>query len=486
MPELQRPTPPSELPPPLPQPEKQTPEGEVIYDATADVELVEEPVELADEMVEELEDLTDQLEEEGSAGIQKINKAVGLDRASAEQVAKETGLWDAMKGIHTKARGLFARTAEKIRGLVTSEEKELKQSPEKTEKLNLASVYEQLMTIIRTQPEIPKNLLNAKLETINKEYNLTDKQKEDMASILEKYSEKHANVDKIRKEYPDDKALYEKLFGKKPEGNVKIKQGPMTLQVYCDRLVDYIFIFHNAAAKENREVTPAEVDNYSKSGASTISSCNEAGLRDTIIAVNTRINQFEGFANKTVVHEEQHAMNHLFEHKIPEDSKKDATMTALTLSSHNKQSLEENLGRYLEYRSQFKQENIKDEILAYLADGHSRKEVLQILTKPKESGGIYNYLADDKQVIMNYFTPKLGESYQKTIEETTTKVFRTENNKRIKEGIDAYLSLRKKGYSEEKTIAILLQESLSRWKSVAELLTQTKPQNITKETKLAA
>lgn len=126
MPELQRQLPKSELPPSPPKPEKEAPseEGEVIYDVTNEVELEEEPIELAvDTAIGEIEDLTSELVAEGESMVEKINQDVGLPPGEAEEVQKKMGLWNKMKMVWTKVRGRGSEAAQEMKSLAALKEK---------------------------------------------------------------------------------------------------------------------------------------------------------------------------------------------------------------------------------------------------------------------------------------------------------------------------------------------------------------------------
>lgn len=479
-------------------------EDETIHEAD-ELGMEEDPGEFAVERIEEIEDLTDQLVEEGEAGVEKISKEIGLPPEKTDEVKGGLGLLGRMKDIWGKLRGRNADTVGKIRNLASVETASMEENEtpplapgeifdpaeelkkirglhgkdgreamqkfkEKMvyQRVGLAEMQEGIVDMIRKKPDTSLESFNQTVAEFAQKYGFTEEQKKSAEAIFKTYQEKHNLVSKMKHDFPKDRDLFRVMFGRDPKGKLKVVEGPMTLYFQCANLEDYAMIV-NQTFLEGREPTPAELVATNASGGGSIGSSLITGLEGTIIAQNATRKDANKFSETVLQHEEQHQIKRLFGDKTAGP----ATSFKEVLSAADGPEKEQVLHRFLESKRQERDENFKDEILAYFKQDEPLEQILGRLTQSRETGGIYDYFADAKGAAQQLI-PMVGEKYRTVIEKLTDDIFVKEHRQFVQDGVEAFATLKKNGFSTEETIAVLLQEPLARWRRTAKLLTETK------------
>lgn len=344
------------------------------------------------------------------------------------------------------------------------------------QKEGIARVQELLIGMIRDNPDMPLEELETFVNQAAPEYGLSNEQKKVVCSVLKAYTEKHKAVDEIRSKYPNDNDLFEALFGRPPQGKVEIIEGPMTLYIRAHDERDYAYIYSRAFI-EKRDLENEDIEVANLTGGVSISEAFIKGLEGTIIAEKAKGKPFRGSARGTYVHEEQHAINRLFKETF-----RGAIFGYKLARAKTNSEREPILARYLRGKRQYYDSWVKDEIIAFLKCGnYTGKETYAVLTRPEENGGLYDYSKDkDDEIVKETFNYIMKAKEAKGIQETmkdlswlslieriVKEVYGTEYHRLIAEGIAVFERLRKEGYSMEQTIALLINEPLSKWAKVA-------------------
>ncbi|MFA6170955.1 MAG: hypothetical protein WCW77_04250 [Patescibacteria group bacterium] len=286
-------------------------------------------------------------------------------------------------------------------------------------------------------------------------------------SLFEKgltdYMIKHETVKTYRRIYQDDDELFNSCFGREPKGEIKVRQGPITLYFRCFELDDYSLIY-NQDLVQRKEVTKEMRQKADRSGGVFISRCRIARLKNCIIAENSHHlppGVADYISEEIYAHEEQHAIHRLLEGTGTRDGfgKKE-------IISEEEEILESQLKKN---RNKFL-EDAKNEILAYIKTGkESLKNIASILSKKEEQGGLYNYYRDwEKESAEAYkkvFT-KLGLESNK-IEEIFEKIFVKEYQSYITKALKAVDMLERRGSSWQDIIHQLGHEPLTEWLNCA-------------------
>lgn len=452
------------------------------------------PAAFAEETIKLTDAETELFIKEGTEKIEKLDKQAGLPSEEITGASQFTAKLDA---IHEKARWIFTEMKESFFSLLGIKESfapaeelaKIKKAPKekrprllsefkekwRQQKEGLAKVQELMIGRIRENPDMPLKELYEEAMKTAAPYNLSFEQKTRIGFILFNYAEKHREVEKIRKKYPDDTDLYAAVFGKKPDGKIEVIKGPMTLFFRAYNINDYAYIY-TQAFMENRKLTLKDVFAARRTGGVSLGNSLIKGLEGTIIAQNIEEEihpnsaQNQAGTNAILVHEEQHAIKRLFPEYVNNQKlwKLDEEMMDLALGGAGRTEME----NFIKYSFRKDREDMeieaKNEILAFLKEEfYWPKEVFHILTKKQKEGGSYDYFAASQRPERIDFIAKLSNA---PVHEIAEDVYKTEYHRLIKEGIDAFTELRKSGYSTEETIALLINEPLAKWEKVVKRL----------------
>lgn len=360
------------------------------------------------------------------------------------------------------------------------------------QKEGFAKMQEDFVSKIRENPDMPLEDLDKNLETWGVKYGFTPQQKKIAETILQEYEQKHKAVSKYRKEYPDDAELFEKVFGVKPKGRVEILEGPITLYFKCHNLEDYALIYSRAFAS-GRSLTAEDIDRASNSSGVSIKISLIQELAGTIIAQMAVGKNSDKDYDRTFVHEEQHAIRRLFK-EIPQREGFFADFMEAAMNGDD-EKIKSVLSRFFRSFREGGEASAKNEILAYLKSRYDAIEKTKIEEALK---GIFEDITNvEKERSYDYFEIKrkqlreiffqgkytLGEVIYKDLdfdknetlkqkildffEQADKQVFEDEYKQIVWEGLNVYRALRDGGYSQEQTVALLINEPLIKWPKIA-------------------
>lgn len=439
--------------------------------------------------------------------IDAIHKASGLPPSKIEEIEKRTGIFSNFKKISGEIVTLSQNYKKEISSLSQPERKpssflpgevfdpekeierltklpreERKREIEKFEekliyqKEGLAEMQETLVQKIRENPDVSLEQLEKVVEEFAINYGFSEKQKKLTKAILEEYQEKHRKIRELREKYPFDEELFFILFGIHPQGRIEVIEGPMTLYFRCHDPEDFKRIYCRSFPFED-EMKLKELSKMVR--GALIRGVPIKELEGTILIENSEGGPLQ---TTTLIHEEQHAIYRLFEKQFQEFlSPKTFNFEFISKlkESKSKEEREELLISYLRvYRDEFL--NLaKDEVLAYLKSSkYTPEEIFEILTLPKEEGGLYDYFSLEKKLsLIKNLKPYLGEKEWLKLEEVSSQaLFKVdeEYHNLLKKGIEAFEKLKENGYSLEQAIALLITEPFSKWEKVVSRILEQK------------
>lgn len=345
-----------------------------------------------------------------------------------------------------------------IKALPKEERKEkLRKYKEKLayQKEGLARTQEELTNTIREKPDISWHELYEKALVLLQKYG-ADAQENKVKDILGRYYWRHKAIKEARGQFPGENKLFEAIFGRPPRGKVEVIEGPVTLYFRCHNIKDYAliskqtFLDYRGPSWSERMAARAE-------GGVSIGTSLIPNLQGTIIAERAR-GSFDDNKKKVYIHEEQHAIKRLFDERPIRKLKPYETGGSLVEQFRTKRE------RIAELR-------VKDEIFAYMKEGRWNPEgVFNVLTMPEKKGGLYDYLAKDKQGLIALYSKNKSSDEKKGIIKTVKQVFETEYHELIRNGIRSFQGLIDNGYTVEQTVALLNAEPLTRWPKVVKRL----------------
>ena len=374
------------------------------------------------------------------------------------------------------------------------------------QKEGIAMMQEGFIATIRRNPDVLVPELNANLVKWAKEYGMSNDQIRVAVNILQEYLTKHRAVREFSAKHPNDQEAFEACFGVRPHGKVELVEGPITLYFRCFDSKDYALIHSQKFLPSSETVDKKDIKNANKSAGVSIGMSRIKNLKGTIIAENqgsldAKLDR--AFSAKifslilgthgdelwrgTLIHEEQHAIKRLFEEPLRREEFFDNFWQSL--NKNDMDGAENALKNYLRHRREEGEVRAKDEILAYLKEGVSDSATLRTLMEKK---GLYNYFKNSRKDIEDYLKGKnemgkvffqafdlaknkdLRKGILSSFKKMDKQVFEEEYKDILKSGIDSYRTLMRSGYSQDQTIALLINEPLDKWKKVVDRILEQK------------
>jgi len=342
------------------------------------------------------------------------------------------------------------------------------------QKENLAKIQEALVALIRFNPDRPLDELIEKAQQLGDKFGFSEEQMETIKSNLRQYSKIHNLVKELRQRFPKDNELFETLFGREPKGRIEIIAGPITLYFRCHNINDYAYLY-NHSFLEKEEPSDKQIDLAQKTGGAKLTFNIETKIEDqasaspdlVIIENASEGHEFTEEKQKTLLHEEQHAINSLL---FPLEHNTHYAYLDL-IEAKTKTEKEMALKRYFRFLREGYDIKVKNEIIAYFKVQRKTENILKYLTCASEEDGLYDYFPKDKQkeLTEQIFkgsieqTPELKQMINDMVQE----IFVREYHQTIKSGLNAFVSLRDMGYSLEQVIALFQQEPLTKWPKLA-------------------
>ena len=299
-------------------------------------------------------------------------------------------------------------------------------------------------------------------------YGITEQQKAMVSDVARTYEERRRSIREIRSQYGDDRELYKALFGKYPNGRVQIIAGPASLYVRAFDPTDYGRIYYRT---HDRSLSEEDLGHAMKTGGVT--------LGGAITAENASYHNDETESENIRRHEEQHAIKRLFGERLRPQrfnvlddrspfgrywkEKESFWRGKRSDPSHNPTLAQPYLRQFAQELARA-EDRARDEILAYVSGGTGPQDILAILTRPREQGGLYDYLSEHRERVRR---DGMRESDIETVYGMGSS---SEYYQTVARGIGATQRLMEQGYSLEEMKALLIHEPLTRWDKVVDRL----------------
>lgn len=365
--------------------------------------------------------------------------------------------------------------AEEVRSMLRLSRHERKEKlPEVQERLEQyinahAKLQEQIIEEIRKNPDVEEGALDPLINQAIAEGGIPREERIFIQNAFGRYVAKHDAVERMRAMYPNDRELYQALFGARPDGRVEVITGPMTFYFRCFDDRDYARI-HEEKFLKSAVIGEDDITEANKSGGVHLRSAPLAALEGTLIAENTAHNPEELWSRFTRVHEEQHAINQLLTHESNSNFP-DEVFDPDVFDVCNRQKQELLLKRYLRWLRETAEEQAKDEILAYFKEGqYSFFEILTTLTEREDKGSVYDYLNSDERVSeIQSLIRIMGNQHERLIKRCVNEVFVSDYHALLKKSLDA-IAVLSESCSKEQVIAILQRVPLNKWTKVKKRL----------------
>lgn len=348
------------------------------------------------------------------------------------------------------------------------------------QKEGIGELQEALEKAIRKNPDAPLDELYDYIIKAAPLFGLTEEQKKLARSVVEKYVEKHKFIKEIREKFPDDIDLYEDFFGRKPWGKIEIVEGPIIICFRVFNIKDFAYLGSMSFIKR-RPPTKADIELVEDGGAFIFSEEEIPRFRGVVMVERVEEDfDFPGDSEAKFAHEEQHAINFLFEKPFKNTLAYKQEMEKI--STHLKDAENDNerkliIEQYFRHiRTDF-ENSAKNEIIAYFQEYEGIMEeggFEKIFFDLTESYGSYDYYSMERTVIRKYIFKELskivGIKYIPLIKSIAEDIFVREYEKTVKDAIDSLKLLQSAKYSKKRIVALMQKEPLRKWRKVADRL----------------
>jgi len=350
-----------------------------------------------------------------------------------------------------------------------------------TQREGFMTLQEQLVQTVRENPNRSADELYQLVETAAPQHRLPESRKKLARGVLEQYEEKHKLVQGLRNQYPDDDILFEKLFGRRPEGKVEIRTNPSSffVKIYDDDDYIYAHTGEGLGTRTPQDLAVLREDAKGAGGVSLIETViPELGGSLTIekskskrITEAASEREAEERSKAVEAHEEQHSLYDLrrqfvgpeIHKKLNEQLYSDWTKfsAAQRWRVASRERVENEFGKLAQSHRTKAVESAGNEVLAYFRMGESEATTTEIL----RDSPLYDYLQAQKEFFLKR-SPSLRISrkeWNNIVQEELNEKYK---NQVAKITVIPY-ELERQGYSKEQVLALLEQEPVSRWAKVA-------------------
>ncbi len=337
-----------------------------------------------------------------------------------------------------------------------------------------------IFDIIQNSDIILKEDLYNKIYEYQNLYKFSPNQIDIIKSMILEFEERHLNVNSFYKKYKGDPyIIFNKIFKTHPAGKIQIKKGPISLAFICSDLTDYARIHSgNFSGILSEDISRQDLSNANDSGGiyTYTAPLDLEYLSSTIIGVNG-----DGeYAQNTILHEEQHALNNIYESKIQTIERKYFYLNLYSAS--NIEDAKKIIKAYCNGIIGQAAERAKDEIIAYKTTNSDNSYILDILTRSKKDGGLYDYFDVDDTLENIRNNIKSFDNSQAPLD-IAKNIIIYKYKDLIEEGIFAFDLLKSKGYEFQSIVALLMQYPLNKWKKIASRNIENNPSLINENDK---
>ncbi|MCX6790878.1 MAG: hypothetical protein NTV62_01645 [Candidatus Gribaldobacteria bacterium] len=296
---------------------------------------------------------------------------------------------------------------------------------------------------------------------------------------LRTYLERRNKVEDLVSKYKDAQ-LFEFLFGVKPKGKIIVQRGPMSLTFRCQNNVDFAVAFHGGHYSQASQ----EMLQHIKS----VAGCLVEGIKKLKDFDNLIILEKDA-ANETItIHEAQHTINHLdLWGEINRRMTEGALLEEFEETDVTNDKVEILKKVWLSFiEEEHLWDKLRDEIICYYKDGsRDVNSIYETLIKPKSLGGIYDYMARQKQKKEKDLLNKLGvnESNENSDDSkekkallnlATVLVLENDYSRVIRKALESLYQLDYFFNDRDKAINLLLVEPLLKWEKVVDRIVNQK------------
>jgi hypothetical protein len=288
------------------------------------------------------------------------------------------------------------------------------------QKIGTAKILASLDQTINSDSAFNYEALEKIVEEGALEYKVNPEQltllKNGLTEFFKKHEAVNGQVEKFKKEFGEEwkKEFFKYCFGQYPEGQIDLRQGPITIYWQCEDLKDY-----NLACGESEE-------EYSGSFGNRKSLLDEQPeeLIGTIIVEYSGHPKQQASSPEEQTKKSQAAEIHEKQHIIFDMLTNELDYRPLNLDELDKNSTLEEvqiaLRRFLDFRRLEMERAAKNEIMAFWRDGEKTLDEIRAIVL--EKGSAYdNRRIGEEERVTKYLLKRFGENYRDYISKLNIK-----------------------------------------------------------------
>ncbi|MBK5215527.1 MAG: hypothetical protein JJE53_01825 [Candidatus Pacebacteria bacterium] len=319
------------------------------------------------------------------------------------------------------------------------------------QKLGLASMITNLLKALEGNENLRKDELLSMLELDIKKFALNRDQILALENSVDNFIYKNNNIKEVTDSCRDEEGnimadkLYEQIFGKLPEGEMKVITNSYSIYFQPSDNRDYCYVV-SEAYKTNRELTDEDMLDARTSAGAKLDNYPDENLNELIAIQNAKLLNRPEISKYIMTHERRHVVNSTLAKffTMPDNDEVYRKYLELQKNGDIKGIDDDKLFISFERQNLDIKKRIKDEICAYFYSGDRSKYVSKMLLREDT---IYGYG-------FNYNQGELDEDFD------------LEYLNMVENGIMVFQDFINKGYKIEEVVNLLLPEPLEKWPKV--------------------
>lgn len=319
------------------------------------------------------------------------------------------------------------------------------------QRLGLASMINNLLKSLEDNEDIKKDDLIALLQSDVKKFALNEEQIEALAMSVDEFILENKNIKKVINLCRDEEGnilanrLFEQIFGKLPEGEMKVITNSYSIYFQPSDNRDFCYVA-SEAYKKRREINEEDMVYAKISAGIKLDDYPRKNLNGLIAIQNATLFNNPQVSKNIMTHERRHVVNNTIGKyfNMPDNDEFYRKYQEFKKNGDINNGSEEDWFVYLQNKNLDIKKRIKDEICAYFYDGSSSKYISRMLLREDT---IYTY----------GFNYNLGSSDED---------FDLEYLDIVENGIVVFEEFIKKGYKIGEVVNLLLPEPLEKWPKV--------------------
>lgn len=279
------------------------------------------------------------------------------------------------------------------------------------QKIGVAKILARLDKILLDNSELDHQATDNIIDEMSDELKITPDQTELLKGGVAQYFEKHeaiaSSITKFKESFGSawQREFFKYCFGKYPEGNIDLREGPMTIYWLCESLDDYALACNEEPeeAKESFGKRKSLLDDQPEE------------LRGTMILeysghpqhMASSMDQRSKKSKITETHEQQHVIFDMLKDELNYEPLNFDGLDANSSLAEVKVAVK----RYLQFRRLEIERSAKNEIMAYWRDGERSIEEIKDLIL--EKGGSYDHRGEhNERELSKYLIARFGDNYK--------------------------------------------------------------------------